>query len=150
MTCVRCRSSSFVHHKVSGSDISRTVWPWIFYRHIHTHIVYSRVGHDVTNNFRSDVRPKKSRKCHLRWLRMEFPENGLSEDHQIFYKLIGDYQPHIASGYDGTSCFRSAAKCNKILQKKRKTGAAGQRVEFGHCLTQNHQIVHGRRLWVES
>ena len=35
----------------------------------------------------------------------------------IVYTLIGDSRPHQLSGYSVTSCFRTAAKCNKILYK---------------------------------
>ena len=53
MTCVRRprSSSSIVHHKVSGSNISRTFWPRVTkcYTDIHTDLLYSRTGYDVTN-----------------------------------------------------------------------------------------------------
>ena len=50
------RMASFVvHHKVSGSNISRTVWLRItkFHRYIHTDMLYSHTGYDVTSYFRS-------------------------------------------------------------------------------------------------
>ena len=62
--------------------------------------------------FRSKViAKKKTKKYRLRWLRVEFLENSLSEDHEIL-QLIQDRRPHKPAWYDITNCFWSAAKCN--------------------------------------
>ena len=60
---VSSSSSSFVHHKLSGSNMSRTVRPriTIFYRDIHTDIVDSHTGHGITYYFRSEVKANKKR-----------------------------------------------------------------------------------------
>ena len=51
----RGRPASFVHHKLSGSNISRTVWRRItkFFTDIHTDLVYGKTGYNVTSYFRS-------------------------------------------------------------------------------------------------
>ena len=52
------RPASFVvHHKESGSNISKTVWPRItkFYRGIRTGTLFSHTEYDVTTYFRSEV-----------------------------------------------------------------------------------------------
>ena len=56
MTCVRRRS--FVHHKVSGSYISWTVWPRSskFFTNIHTNVVCCYTGYDVTSCFWSAIK----------------------------------------------------------------------------------------------
>ena len=48
-------SAAVVHHKVSGSNISRTFSIKItkFYKNIHADLVYSNTGYDVTSNSRS-------------------------------------------------------------------------------------------------
>ena len=53
-----------------------------------TDLIYIRTGYD-TIYFRSEVIVKKWRKCRLRGLRVEFIENGLSEDHEILYAYRG-------------------------------------------------------------
>ena len=50
------RSSAFVivvHHQVNSSNISRIVWPRItkFYRDIHTNLLCSHTGYDITSCF---------------------------------------------------------------------------------------------------
>ena len=76
-------------------------------------LVYSQTGYDITRYFQSafmDVR-KNGRKCLLQKFRVEFMENGLSKGHNILHIYRG--QPVSQSaGYDVTSCFQSAAKCN--------------------------------------
>ena len=54
---VRPPSFDIVHHKLSCSNISRTVWPRIttFYMDIHTDLLYSNNRYDVTNFFMSEV-----------------------------------------------------------------------------------------------
>ena len=54
---------------------------------------------------------RNRRKCRLRRLRVEFLENGLSEDHEIL-QLIGNNRPHKPAGYGVTGCFRLVANCN--------------------------------------
>ena len=76
-----CRRS-FVHHNVSGLNISRIVWPRItkFYTDIHTDLLYSHTGHDVTSYFWSafiEVQ-KNGQKCRLRQLWVEFLQNRLT------------------------------------------------------------------------
>ena len=73
----RRRRSSFVvvHHKVSGSIISRTVWHRItkLYMTIHTDLLNSRTGYDIDIYFRPEVIAKKNcLKCHFALLRVEF------------------------------------------------------------------------------
>ena len=68
-----------VRREISFSNISKTVCPRtiIFYRDIHTDIVYNQTGYDVIIYFRSEVIAKKI--CiKYRRLREEFIENGLS------------------------------------------------------------------------
>ena len=52
---------------------------------------------------------KSGRKCCLRQLLMEFLQNGLSDDHEI-YAVITNKRP--VNSWNTNSCFRSAAKCN--------------------------------------
>ena len=42
------------------------------------------------------------------------------------YAIIMENRLHKSAGYDFSSCFRSAAKCNLILHKSAKMGLAGQ------------------------
>ena len=55
---------SFVRHKIGSSNSSKTVWPKIttFYNDIHTDIVYSHTGYDVTIYFRLEVIGEKQSK----------------------------------------------------------------------------------------
>ena len=79
----RARRPSFVvRHRVRQSYISRIVWPIInkFYADIKTDRLYIHTGYGVTIYFRSDVIAKSSSKMPHRRLRVEFLENGLSED----------------------------------------------------------------------
>ena len=84
---------TIVHHTVSGSDISKMVWPWIttFYRYIHTDILYSHIGYDLNScgNY-----CEETRKCRLRWLHFEFLKNVLSEDCQILQTCLGLLASH--------------------------------------------------------
>ena len=76
MICVRRRSSALVvYHKVSGSKISRMVWPRItkFYAYIHTGLLYCHTGYDIINYFWSEVIMKKPLKMLL-----AMPSGGIS------------------------------------------------------------------------
>ena len=113
------RRGSF-YHNVSGSNISKTVWPrnTKFYRHIRTDLLYSRTGYDVTSYFRSDVVAKKPSRLNsssdgFGW---NFSRKLYTRSTK-FYKFIGGDRPYKSAGYDITSCFQLDAKCNQILHK---------------------------------
>ena len=59
-------ASSFIHNKVSGSYIARTVWPRLTKSRnqditdIRINLLYSHTGYDVTSYFRSEVNLKKT------------------------------------------------------------------------------------------
>ena len=76
-----------IHHKVSGLNISITVWSRItkFYRNIHTDLLYSHTRYGMSNYIRSEVIVKNSWKRSIWWLHVEFLENGLSEDDKILH-----------------------------------------------------------------
>ena len=57
------------------------------YLHIQADMPYIIAGYDVTNYFQSEATAKIRRKCRFMRLQVEFLENGLSEDHQIFSRL---------------------------------------------------------------
>ena len=54
---IAVRSSSFVHHKGSGSNIARTVWPRItqIYPDIHIDLLHSHTWYDHPNYLQSEV-----------------------------------------------------------------------------------------------
>ena len=106
----------FVTH-LRQSCISRTVRPRItkFYTNLQIRRIYNHTGYDFTSYFRSEVILKKiRRKSRLRRLRVEFLEKGLIENHEIL-QAYWDYWIHKPARHYVTSCFRSAAKCTKIL-----------------------------------
>ena len=90
----------------------------ILFRHPHQPTTYPTSTSDMTSLTTSGWKLSRNncRKCRLRWLRVEFLENGLSEDPEIctgnFYGHIGDNWLHKSAGYDVTSCLQSAAKFN--------------------------------------
>ena len=53
--------------------------------HLHTDLLYTQSGYDITNYLWSEVIAKKCQKCRLRRLRVEFLQNGLIEDYQILH-----------------------------------------------------------------
>ena len=79
--------SLFIHYKVSSFYISRTVWSRFtkFYACVHTGMVYSHTGYDITCYLHSKVIAKTCRECRLRWLQVELFQNGLSEDYRILH-----------------------------------------------------------------
>ena len=86
-----------VHHKVSGLHVSKPVWPRItrFYRDIHTDLVHSYTGYDITSYF---------------WrLWVNFLENGSSQNNELL-------QPHKhATPPDMTSLAASSVGCKMQL-----------------------------------
>ena len=80
MSSVGCLSSSFVHHKVSGSHISKTVWTRInkYHTDIQMNLPCSHTGYDVISHFWR----ANHRKCNLRRLWVEFLGNSLTDGHQ--------------------------------------------------------------------
>ena len=81
----RWRSSSFVHHKLSGSNICDSP------NFTRTSIPTSLQPHRI---WRHQLLPvgshcEKYRKCRLQRFRVEFLENGLSEDHEILQSCHG-------------------------------------------------------------
>ena len=66
------RLSFVVHHKLSGSYVSRTTWPRItkFYPDMHTDLVYTGTKYDFTTTSGRQLSKKKHRKCRVRRLRV--------------------------------------------------------------------------------
>ena len=61
---------------------------------------------------------KNCQKCCNRWLRVEFFQNGFSEDHQILHLSL-TISPTNPAGYDVTNCCRST-DCNRQLNTAQK------------------------------
>ena len=82
---------------------------------IHTDLFYSHIGHDVISCFRAEVNAKQivenTASDGLGWNFSRTVQARIT----TFYRLIGNNLPHKPAGYEITSCFRSAAKCNNIL-----------------------------------
>ena len=86
------RSASFVRPSQSERLVYlKNGWHRItkFHTDINTDPLYSQTGYNVTSYFHSQkIARKNCRKCRLRWLRVEFLENGISEDQKILYQLL--------------------------------------------------------------
>ena len=93
-----------------GSRISRErfdlVWITNFFTNLYTSRFYNHTGYDVTIYFRSEVIAKKPSK-----MPPQTTSGGISWISK-FHAVVGDNWPHTPAGYDVTSCFRSAPKCN--------------------------------------
>ena len=114
-TCVRRRSSLVVHHKVSGSNIPRTVGTRIIELSTDNSdqsTLYSRIEYDVTNYFRSEVLAKKTDE------NAESDGFGWNFSRTVyaritkFHNLAWDVRCDKPAGYGITNYFRSAAKYN--------------------------------------
>ena len=101
-----------VHHKMSGSYISRTVLPTIteFDTYIHTGLLCGCTGYDVTSYFWSEVIGKKLQNATSNGFGSNFSKRLKRGSWNLTH--CWDNQPHKSAGYDVTSCFRSAATCN--------------------------------------
>ena len=95
-----------------------------FYTDIHADILYSHTGYDFTSYFQSEGIKKNLSKMLPAAASGGFFENGLDEDHVILH-TYRNCRRHKCARYDVTSCFRSAAKCNKILHKSAQTVRPG-------------------------
>ena len=135
MTGIRqCHRSSSIT-KVSQSCISRIFWPRItkFYTNVHTGRVYIHTGYGVTGYFRSTVIERSK-------MPPPVPSVKISRDHfkwgsrnfTCLSQTTGPTNLRDLTSLTDSCRLQNAIKC---CTKVRKTGPAGQRVEFGHCLT---------------
>ena len=122
-------SSSFVIHKLSGSNISRTVRSRIAELYIYTDMLYSRIAYDVTSYFQWEIIAKKPSKMPTPTASDGILESSLSDNHEHFSCLSGGIDTTILT--DMTSLAASGRLQNTIKNciSVRKTGATGRRVE---------------------
>ena len=150
-TCVRRRRrrslSSFIHYKVSGSNISRNIWPWITNCHTdrRTNSLYSQTKFDVTSYFRSEVVEEKTSKMLPVTTTGGISRERLKRGSGNFTHISGANiltNVLVMTSLAASNRLQNTIKCGT---KDRKTGPVGQRVEeLGNCLTQNQHIVQGQ------
>ena len=128
----RCRRRSLVRHKVSWSNISRTIWPRItqFYTDIHTIIQALRIRHHQLFSVGSYCDKTVENTADDDDFCWNFSRTVQTRNTK-FYKLIGDNRPHKIAAYDVTGWAASVWPQNaiKYCAKVRKMGPVGQRVE---------------------
>ena len=78
----------------------------------------------LTTSSRNLLR-KHHRKCHLRWLQVEFLEYGLSDDREIAV-LIGDTRPHKLMDMTSLAASGQLQNAIKYCTKVHETGVAGK------------------------
>ena len=89
MTCVRRRS--FIHYKVSGSNVLRIVRPRItkFDTNIQANLVFNYTGYDITNYFQSEVIVKKLSKMPQPTTLDQTSRERLKQGHEILQHYQG-------------------------------------------------------------
>ena len=116
---------SFVRHEISSWNIWKTIWPRItkFYRHIHTDILYSHTGYDVTIYFRSEAIRENSRKYRLRRLRGDFSRTVQSRIMKFYTLIVAGVPPNLpemASPAPSGRLQNAVKTCGKRVRMQKK------------------------------